>query len=399
MDGTVIMESRVSPDHNRPAGSGVPAVAGPLHVPVCNQSLPGFVRQNMAVTAARTGERAAWRLVALLGTALGLLVLLPVGALAQARAPEAPPAAPPETAAEPGPEFATPTRLDKVGRVIAPVVINGRGPFRFVLDTGANRSVISAATADALGLVPHPDAQANVHGITGSASLPVVDVASLAVGDLRFENQRMPVLSSPVFAGVDGILGIDCLQEARIEVDFERDRVTIRRSGGRRAPDGYAVVPATLQHGGLLLVEGRVGRVPVKAILDTGAERSIGNEALRSALVLAARRPSETVSSTVIGATPQIAQGVSFETPDVEIGGARLMNLVVTFGDLHVFGVWSLLEEPALLIGMDLLGTVPRFVVDYPRREFQLKTWQGRRKRGIRHCGGTECRTRIPGAT
>jgi predicted aspartyl protease len=353
----------------------------------------------MAVTAARRLDRAAWRPVALLGAALGLLALVPGGALAQAGAPTAPPAGPPAMASEPEPEFATPTRLDKVGRVVAPVLINGRGPFRFVLDTGANRSVISATTAAALGLVPHPDAQASVHGITGSATLPLVDVASLAVGDLLFENQRMPVLSSPVFAGVDGILGIDCLQEARIEIDFERDRVTIRRSGGRRAPDGYLVVPATLRHGGLLLVEGRVGGVPVKAILDTGAERSIGNEALRSALVLTARRPSETVSSTVIGATPQVAQGVSFETPDVEIGGARLMNLVVTFGDLHVFGVWSLLEEPALLIGMDLLGTVPRFVVDYPRREFQLKTWPGRRMRGIRHCGGTECRTRIPGAT
>lgn len=339
------------------------------------------------------------RVLALFGALLGLLAMSLSGAKAQSPAPTALPAGQPETVGEPGPEFATPTRLDRVGRVVAPVFVNGRGPFRFVLDTGANRSVISAATADALGLVAHPEAQANVHGVTGSASLPVVDVASLAVGDLSFENQRMPVLSSPVFAGVDGILGIDCLQEARIEIDFERDRVTIRRSGGRRAPDGYLVVPATLRHGGLLLVDGRVGRVPVKAILDTGAERSIGNEALRRELVLAARRPSESVSSTVIGATPQVAQGVSFEAPDVEIGGARLMNLVVTFGDLHVFGVWSLLEEPALVIGMDLLGTVPRFVVDYPRREFQLKTRPGRRKPGIRHCGGTECRTRIPGAT
>ena len=359
----------------------------------------------MAEAVAGTGDRATRQCVALrhkaplLAVVLSLLAMPPNGAIAQPQAPAAAPAGQADETAEQGPEFATPTRLDRVGRVVAPVFVNGRGPFRFVLDTGANRSVISADTAATLGLVPHPEEQAHVHGVTGSASLPVVDVASLAVGDQLFENQRMPVLASPVFAGVDGILGIDCLQEARIEIDFERDRVTIRRSGGRRAPDGFLVVPATLQHGGLLLVDGRVGRVPVKAILDTGAERSIGNEALRRALVLAARRPGESVSSTVIGATPQVAQGVSFETPDVEIGGARLMNLVVTFGDLHVFGVWSLLEEPALLIGMDLLGTVPRFVVDYPRREFQLKTWPGRRKPGIRHCGGTECRTRIPGAT
>jgi predicted aspartyl protease len=290
-----------------------------------------------------------------------------------------------------------PTERDRVGRVVAPVFINGQGPFRFVLDTGANRSVISSATATALGLVAHPEAKANVHGITGSAAMPFVEVASVSVGNLQFESQRLPVLSSPVFAGADGILGIDCLQEARIEVDFQRDRVTIRRSSGRRAPHGFLVVPVTLEHGGLLLVDGRVGRVPVKAILDTGAERSIGNEALRKALLLRAREPGETVSSKVIGATPQVAHGVSFETPDVEIGGARLMNLVVTFGDLHVFKVWSLLDEPALLIGMDLLGTVPRFVVDYPRREFHLKPQPRRPAQGIRHCGGNECRTRIPG--
>jgi len=363
---------------------------------ICSNLASGVVTEDMAASGMSPTLCGTRFPGALAAAALTLLAFASGGTLAQPQAAPATPAEPPERPDEQGPEFATPTRLDRVGRVVAPVLVNGRGPFRFVLDTGANRSVISAATAGRLGLVPHPEVRASVHGITGSAFLPVVDVASLSVGELEFENQRMPVLSSPVFAGVDGILGIDCLQEARIEVDFERDRVTIRPSSGRRAPAGYLVVPATLQNGGLLLVEGRVGRVPVKAILDTGAERSIGNEALREALALNARRPAETVSSTVIGATPQVAQGISFEAPDVEIGGARLKNLVVTFGDLHVFDVWSLLEEPALLIGMDLLGTLPLFVVDYPRQEFHLKNWRGRRARGIRHCGGTECRTRIP---
>jgi hypothetical protein len=45
----------------------------------------------------------------------------------------------------------------------------------------------------------------------------------------------------------------------------------------------------------------------------------------------------------------------------------------VTFGDFHVFKVWSLLDEPALVIGMDVLGTLSEFSIDYPRREFQLK--------------------------
>jgi len=295
---------------------------------------------------------------------------------------------------ESGPMYATRTTLDRIGRIVASVEINGRGPFRFVLDTGANRSAISAATADVLQLVPAEGDVVSVHGVTGNAILPVVGVDRLQAGELLFENQRLPVLPSAVFAGTDGILGVDCLQDARIEVDFGRDRVTIRRSSGRRAQRGYLVVPAWLQNGGLLLVEGQVGRVPVKAILDTGAERSLGNEALRAALGRKALRPHEAVTTTVIGATPQLAQALSFQAPAIDIGGARLNNLTVSFGDLHVFSVWSMLEEPALLIGMDLLGTLEKFVVDYSRREFHLKAVSS--GGATLHRCGNECNTRIP---
>jgi predicted aspartyl protease len=185
------------------------------------------------------------------------------------------------------------------------------------------------------------------------------------------------------------------LQDARIEVDFGRDRVTIRRSNGRRAGKGFLVVHAWLQNGGLLLVDGHVGRVPVKAIVDTGAERSIGNEALRSALVYGARRPREAMPTTVIGATPQVGQGLSFAAPAIDIGGARLNNLTVTFGDLHVFGIWSLLDQPALLIGMDMLGTLDQFVVDYSLQEFHLRPVTTG-KQLLRRCSGVECSTRIP---
>jgi hypothetical protein len=129
--------------------------------------------------------------------------------------------------------------------------------------------------------------------------------------------------------------------------------------------------------------------------VDTGAERSLGNEALRTALVNRARQPHDTVVTTVIGATPQIARGLSFEAPAIDIGGARLNNLTVTFGDLHVFDIWSLLEDPAILIGMDLLGTLERFVVDYTRREFYLRPVSSGQP-VLRRCGGGECNTRIP---
>lgn len=269
------------------------------------------------------------------------------------------------------PEFATPTTSDRVGRVVAAVQINGRGPFRFILDTGANRSAMSQRTLETLGLTP--SRQSLVHGITGSAVMPLVLVDELRAGELRFKDRGIAVLPDAVFAGVDGILGIDCLQHARVDIDFEEDRVTIGRSGKSAARDRY-VVRAKVRHRGLLLIPAKVGRIAVQAIIDTGAERSLGNEALRAALTEKRRRELEGQTTSVIGATAQVAEGFSFVAPDIDFGGgAHVGNLTVTFGDFHVFKVWSLLDEPALVVGMDVLGTLPEMTIDYPKRQFQLK--------------------------
>jgi predicted aspartyl protease len=349
-------------------------------------------------------QRAAWqrlRAVTCAGVACALLtvgwsdLVAAIEATAASDPPPASAVAARSTPSEAGAIYAVRTNEDRVGRIVVPVEIDGRGSFRFILDTGANTSVMSEATALALGMTPVAGLQVNVNGVTGAAAMPAVRVESLRAGELLLKDQRLPVLPAAVFAGANGILGVDALQDARIEVDFAHDRVTVRRSNGRRAPKGFLVIRGLVRNGGLLLVDGHVGRVPVKAIVDTGAERSIGNEALRTALVYGARRPHETSTAIVIGATPQLAQGLAFAAPAIEIGGARLNNLTVTFGDLHVFEFWSLLDEPAILIGMDLLGRLDKFVVDYLRQEFHIRPVASG-KQLLRRCGTVDCGTRIP---
>lgn len=294
--------------------------------------------------------------------------------------PPQPPLAVPPALLEPlpeGPRYAVPTRLDGAGRVLAPVMVNGRGPFRFILDTGANRAVLAPRLLEALGLQAQGEGPTlEVHGVTGSAALPSVQLAELKAGELTLvRDQRVPVLGAAMLAQADGILGIEGLSSARIEIDFADDQVVIERSNGRkRAPEGYLTVEASLRHGGLLMVPGRVGKVRVKAIIDTGAERTLGNEALRLALQRSMKHDEgEGRTRTVLGATPAVHQGTALIAPTIYLGDAELRDLEVTFGNLHVFRIWDLEQEPALLIGMDLLGTVERLVIDYRRREVQLK--------------------------
>jgi hypothetical protein len=289
--------------------------------------------------------------------------------------------------------YSAPTDSDRVGRLLAAVEINGTGPYRFILDSGANRSALSASLANLLGLSADAGTTLQVHGVTGTAQAPSTVVREMRVGDIVLHDQLVPVLPGTVFANADGILGIDGLQHARIDVDFVRKKVTITRSEGRRAPRGYLTVPAKLFNKGLLLVEGRVGNVPTLIIIDTGAEHTIGNLQLLEALVRSAEEAPP--DAFVTGTTPQVARGATHATPPVLIGEALMSNLAVTFSDLHVFRLWNLLDRPALIVGMDALGRTQRFVIDYVRQEFHIKARPSSHAT-IRSCNSGTCGTRIP---
>ncbi|HET7204923.1 MAG TPA: retroviral-like aspartic protease family protein [Steroidobacteraceae bacterium] len=327
------------------------------------------------------------------GFACSALFVAPLAATDTGTPSSAPDVAIGTTPTEAQPLYAAPTRVDRAGRIVASVHVDGRGPYRFVVDTGANRSAISPRLAADLALSSSAGASVDLHGVTGSAILPSVDVASLRAGELEIDPGPLPVLESRVFADTDGILGMEGFDDYRIDVDFTADRVSIERSSGKRPRGAFYLVPAK-NHRGLLVVDGRAGGIPVKAIIDTGAEHTLGNAPLRDLL---SRRtdPRRRTQSRVIGATEQTYLGTSFVVPVLRIGSARLSNLPVTFGDMHVFRVWGLTEEPALLIGMDLIGKLRRFAVDYRRSEIQFMPYASAGAE-VRKCGPTECRSRIP---
>jgi predicted aspartyl protease len=275
--------------------------------------------------------------------------------------------------ADPEPLFAAPTRLDRIGRVMTHVKVNGKGPFRFVIDTGASRSTLAPHLARALDLHKTSGRNVMLNGVTGAAEVPTVAVDSLEIGALRFEKQELPVIFTSIMGNADGILGVAGFHDQRIDVDFKRDRVTVLESNGRRPHYSMVTARATRNLNGLMIVDVRVGRrVRAKAVIDTGAERSLGNLALQTAMNKNRRKIRQPVSATVHGATPDIADGDVQEIREATIGDMTLSNLEVIFADFHVFKLWGLDKEPAMLIGMDMLGVLERLVIDYRRNEVSM---------------------------
>jgi len=286
------------------------------------------------------------------------------------RVTPAPPAA--EAATADDLLFASPTRLDHIGRVVVPVMINGKGPFRFIVDTGASRSTVSAQLARTLGLEPSASLALQVHGITGTAEVASVPIHRFKAGDLLIEDTRLPVISAPLMAGADGILGVAGLKGERILVDFRHNRVTISRSHGAPEQTGFERVPARVLDGGLFVVTAHVGGVRVDAIIDTGSERSIANRALRDALLWRRSRGDLARVTDVYGATEDVASGEMQIAPTIDFGSVRASNVTVVYGDFHIFQVWGMESRPAIIIGMDILGTVNALCIDYLRSELYV---------------------------
>lgn len=273
--------------------------------------------------------------------------------------------------------FACPTTLDHIGRVVASVMVDGKGPFRFIIDTGANHSTISPQLAAVLGLHPSLQESIRVTGVTGSDDVASVPIEKLQAGDLVISGTRFPVIRSPIMAGADGILGAAGLQDERLLVDFRHNRVVITRSHGQSVPWGFTRVWATRLNGGLLSVPGEVGEVRVRAIIDTGSQHTLGNMALYRALYAHERGKGTYLAADVYGATKQVGAGKLQLAPLIDLGAIKIGGVALVFGDFHIFDAWGMTRRPAMILGMDVLGTVNAFAIDFPHEEIAIDSRYG----------------------
>jgi predicted aspartyl protease len=267
------------------------------------------------------------------------------------------------------PRFVAPTRRDQIGRIWAPVWINDKGPFRLVLDTGANRSGVIAQVAKLLGISPDQSPPVLLRGVNGIVTVPTIRVGSLTVGDLTLSPATLPIMADAL-GGAQGVLATDEFTDQRVSIDFKHDRIDIRRSHNERARYDFVTIPLEHSETGLLVFHALVGNVRTLAIVDTGGQRTIGNLAMRDALV---RRHEQGYSVQIFDVTAKAQSGESYPSPPITLDSIKILDARITYGDLHIFGHWHLTNKPALLIGMDVLGLLDTFIIDFHRHELQLR--------------------------
>jgi predicted aspartyl protease len=255
-------------------------------------------------------------------------------------------------------------------RMTVPVSIGGRGPYAFIVDTGAERTSIAEELAEDLKL--GLGTRARLHSMTEVSRIQTVLIPALEVGGRSIRGINAPALERR-HIGAEGILGVDTLQTQRVSFDFARRQMTVSLSRKREEkwPDNTIVVTAKNRLGHLVMVDASVDGQKVWVILDTGAETTVANSVLRRKLErrgkLMESWPIEIQSVT--GGRMAADQSMMRK---IRLGGVDINNLPVAFADVHPFRKLGLTKRPALLLGMDALRLFERVSVDFPNRRVRL---------------------------
>jgi predicted aspartyl protease len=261
-------------------------------------------------------------------------------------------------------------RDDGYDRMTVPVRVAETGPFRFLVDTGADRTAVSSQLAGQLKLPP--GRVASLHTLGGRSTIPTVTVSSLQISRDRVKIEDAALLDRE-HIGADGILGTDTLRSQRILFDFEARTMSIVPSASRDTfADREAIlVRARRKNGRLVISEARVNDSLATVVLDTGAQISVGNSALRKKL-LGDRPVAQASLIRLVTVTGQPVTGECVYVDRLVLGGVTIRKLAIVFADAHTFKALHLDRKPAMLLGMNAIRAFKKISIDFAARKLRV---------------------------
>lgn len=249
-------------------------------------------------------------------------------------------------------------------RMTVPVTIGEEGPFRFMIDTGAEATVLSLALADRLQLFERQPA--TLVGMASRREVETTAIADVGLGSRRFFIQAAPLVEGANIGGADGILGLDSLQNQRVLLDFEKMEILVADAeelGGNRGFE--IIVKARRRLGQLIITQATLEGIRVAVVVDTGAQGSIGNLALFERL----RRAQRLQDSELTDINGAQMSGPVRVARELTVGRVSLRNFPVMFADSPTFRGLDLHDKPALILGISELKLFRRVAIDFSTQQ------------------------------
>jgi predicted aspartyl protease len=257
--------------------------------------------------------------------------------------------------------------------VLVPTSINGTGPYHFLFDSGATRSMISPVLASSLGI--SGGAAEAASGAGGATQLQVARLSSIAVGPVQQETPQVCIsddllqIAKALDVQADGLIGCDFLKDLRVTIDYARTLLHFAHSSEEREtadPSMQSAIFALTPIEPLIVLEVFANNHgPFQFALDTAAGRTVVSRELIEHLGISAESGR---SVTGIGGSMEIQRAV--------LNTFRVGCTVVTN---HAVVVGTFLEAIGAMAGSKLDGIIgsnflSQFLVtiDCPKRRLEL---------------------------
>jgi predicted aspartyl protease len=252
-------------------------------------------------------------------------------------------------------------------RMTVPVSIGASGPYRFIIDTGAERTVVSNELAGSLNLAS--GRRVRVTTMAGQSVLSTFLLPALQVSLVRPDTLEAPAVSAANL-GAPGMLGIDALKGHAVAIDFDRNEMEVRPAKKRRlsaGPDDI-VIRAKNLYGQLIVTDATYKGRKISVIIDTGSPVTIGNLAMLKRV----RTERSLGKIGLLAVTGQWLQADYRVIDSLEIARVGFHSIPIAFADALPFKRFGLMDTPALMLGMDTLKLFRRVQIDFANREIRL---------------------------
>jgi len=262
-----------------------------------------------------------------------------------------------------------PFEMNRFDHMIVELELNGRTSTTGVVDTAATFAMVDSAVA-MRGGVPAPDAASrmvNILGVNGDQDYPVVQLATVAAGNLRIHavdaayNEAIQVPGAAL-----NVLPAAAFPGDVLEFDFESRTISVYDGQPEVKRTHYADAMDYTDQGGLLFVDVRINGRLGRALIDTGSSFSYVNTTFARE---AGMRRNDELTHLVFGATGEsetawVASARKIKLADFYVKGPNLM-----VSDPILLDRLGLVDEPVMVLGLDFLS---KFRLQFDRRKHQL---------------------------
>jgi predicted aspartyl protease len=251
--------------------------------------------------------------------------------------------------------------------ILLPVHVNERGPFDFILDTGAGTSLLSSDLARQLETKVIGSKEGQSAG--GKVSVSLAKVDSLAVGETKLHNVDVGIvdlahIGKTIGAKIDGDLGYNFLKHFRVTIDYRDCEIRLddpKRVGsfGRSAKTEVPIRLASPAKPLILIDVHANGRGPFQFAVDTGTSTTAIAPELAKQLG---------VESSPVGAGTTGGAPVDFSTGNLrsfQLGGAKINNMPVVVADFFTMLNATIGAKLDGIVGYNFLRNY-KVVIDYP---------------------------------